>query len=111
MKSNIHMNSQTQKPALSFSIATANDWNRFIRYQYPEGDWQLRIDKAMFDTFATKVGFTYDALKNNKFNLQIRNNVTGKNRVFQYLGLDTHLNIDHWASMDESPRVDLFVRL
>lgn len=113
MKSNIHMNDQAHRPALSFAIHDTNDWNRFIRYQYPDGSWQLRIHKEMFDTFATKVGFTYDALKSNRFKLQIRNAVTGKSRIFHYLGLDALLNIDHWTCEEdaEGPRVDLFVRL
>lgn len=117
MKSNIQINGQTSDPELGFSIINPNDWNRFARWQYPDGSWQLRIDKAMFDTFATKVAFSYDILRNGPmakpYKLEIRNNVTGKSRTFHYLGLDSLLNEDHWTSNDEAagPRVDLFVRL
>lgn len=115
MKSNIQINSQPSHLALAFSIHDPNDWNRFARWQYPDGSWQLRIKKEMFDTFATKVGFSYDIMRNGPnakpYKLEIRNNVTGKSRVFHYLGLDTLLNEGHWTSNDESPRVDLFVRL
>lgn len=121
MKSNIQINGQTSDAALGFSIINPNDWNRFYRTQYPDGNWQLWIDTAMFDAFATKVGFSYNLLRygpNSKpYKLEIRNNVTGKTRVFEYLGLDSMYNIDHWYSAEPktpaygNKRIDLFIEL
>ena len=72
--------------------------------------WQLQINVSDLDELAKRVGFTYSHMMNNKFELRIVNELTGKDRTFKYF--NTNGNIDTWASKDVymEPNIYLYIR-